>query len=261
MKPLAGRRILVTRPRAQAAGLCDPLAALGAQPILFPTIEIAPIADTSRLDQAIRQLADYQWVIFTSVNGVAAFWERLSAVGRDPRVLDGIRVAAIGPATARALSAHHVDTHFVPEEYVAEAIVEGIGDVLGQRVLLPRADIAREALAAALERRGAVVDAIAAYHTLPAAADPRGLAELRRGVDAISFTSSSAVHNFVLLAGRDTGDARVACIGPVTAGAARELGLRIDVVAAEYTMQGLVTALAAYFQEMPTHREGQSAHP
>ncbi len=253
MTPLAGKRILVTRPRAQAAGLCAKLAALGAQPIVFPTIEIAPCDDYTALDRAIARLERYQWVIFTSVNGVAAFWQRHTHAGKDERALNGIKVAAIGPATARALEERGVRAAFIPDEYVAERILDGLGDVAGQRILLPRADIAREALAVTLARRGAIVDEIAAYRTLPAAPDSRGLAELRRGVDAITFTSSSTVRNFVTLAGRETFGAIVACIGPVTAQTTREAGLPVDVVANEYTTDGLVAALVDYF----SHRELQ----
>jgi len=249
MRPLTGKRILVTRPRAQAAALCDKLAALGAEPIVFPTIDIAPLEDHTALDRAIAGLSSYPWVVFTSVNGVAAVWDRLAAMGKDGCAFDGIQVAAIGPATAHALGKRGVQAQFIPDEYVAEAIVEGIGDVQGRRILLPRADIARETLALELEGRGAVVDEIAAYRTLPAAPDPTGLAELRHGVDAITFTSSSTVRNFVALMGRDglSSNTVVACIGPITANTARELGFRVDVVATEYTMDGLVRALADYF--------------
>lgn len=247
--PLMGKRILVTRPRAQAADLCDKLAVLGAEPIVFPTIEIAPLKDASWLDQAIRQLSQYDWIIFTSVNGVTAFWDRLHAAEKDSSALAEVSVAAIGPATAQALEQRGVQPHFIPAEYVAEAIVEGIGVVRGRRILLPRADIAREALASELERRGALVDEIAAYRTLPAAPDPRGLAELRRGVDAITFTSSSTVRNFVQLVGGDaiSPGAAIACIGPITAQTARELGLSVDVAATEYTTNGLVQALVDFF--------------
>jgi uroporphyrinogen-III synthase len=249
MTSLAGKRILVTRPRAQAAELCDKLAALGAEPIAFPAIEVKPLEDYAALDWAIARLAQYQWVIFTSVNGVAAFWERLTLAGQGAPALAQIKVAAIGPATAHALDKRGVTARFIPDEYVAEAIVEGIGDVRGQQILLPRADIAREALAAALRERGAQVEEIAAYRTLPAEPDQAGLEQLRRGVDAITFTSSSTARNFAALAGSETGGAAIACIGPITAQTVRELGLPVDVMAAEYTMDGLVAALARYFQD------------
>ncbi len=253
MKPLMGKRVLVTRPRTQAAELCDKLAAQGAMPIVFPTIEIAPLTDYTALDRAIRQLAQYQWIIFTSVNGVKAFWDRLDCGGFGN--LRGLppttRVAAIGPATASALQAHDVTVTLIPDEYIAEAIIESIGAVRGQRILLPRADIAREALAVELRKRGAIVDEIAAYRTLPAQPDPNGRLELQRGVDAIAFTSSSTVRNFVALVGQDSipPQSIIACIGPITANTARELGLRVDIQATDYTMDGLVTALVAYFNK------------
>ena len=247
MKPLAGKRILITRPRAQAAELSDKLSAQGAMPVVFPAIELAPLDDYTALDQAVRHLAQYQWIVFTSVNGVKAFWERLDVVGAG--IMPTLRVAAIGPATASALQAHDVTVTLIPDEYVAEAIIASIGAVQGQHILLPRADIAREALAVELQKRGAVVDEIAAYRTLPAQPDPNGLLELQRGVDVITFTSSSTVRNFLALVGRDSilPQTVIACIGPITAGTARELGLRVDVQAIEYTMDGLVAALAAYF--------------
>jgi len=247
VKALENKRILITRPRAQAAELGDQLAAQGAVPIVFPTIEIAPLADPALLDEAIRHLDQYHWIIFTSVNGVKAFWDRLDVVGTG--LAPAQHIAAIGPATARALESHGVTVTLIPDEYIAEAIIDKIGDVRGQRILLPRADIAREALALELQQRGALVAEIVAYRTLPAAPDPTGLAELQRGVDVITFTSSSTVRNFVRLVGQDVSlpHALIACIGPITASTARELGLRVDIMASEYTLNGLVSALVTHF--------------
>ncbi len=253
--PLSGKRILVTRPRAQAANLCDKLSALGATPIQFPTIEITPLDDYTALDMAISRLSDYGWVIFTSVNGVRAFWQRLEVAHRDSTALDGIRVAAIGPATSHALERRAVAAQFIPDEYVAEAILAGIGNVRDQRILLPRADLAREALADGLRQIGASVDEIAAYHTVIAdAQDPATLdvrAMLQRGeIDAITFTSASTVRGFVqsVIANNQYPIPAIACIGPITAQAAREAGLPVTVMATEYTMDGLVAALAQYFR-------------
>jgi uroporphyrinogen III methyltransferase/synthase len=266
MSALGGKRILITRPRAQASDLSDRLAALGAEPIRFPTIEIAPLDDFAELDRAVANQGSYHWIIFTSVNGVTAFWERLGVLGTS--LAPAVRVAAIGPATAQALEKRGVHAEFIPDEYVAEALAAGIGDVAGQQILLPRADIAREALAVELSRRGAIVHDVAAYRTLPTTPDRQGLTEMRSGVDAVTFTSSSAVRNFVRLVsgsdwyidaanyrrmGRDgvpmpsLGRAAIACIGPITAQTAREVGLPVDVMAHEYTMDGLVAALADYF--------------
>jgi uroporphyrinogen-III synthase len=252
VSPLAGKRILVTRPRRQADDLFALLKAEGAETILFPTIEISPLDDTTQLENALHGLAagDYNWVIFTSVNGVTACQACLQKNGQGINVFERAHVAAIGPSTAQALRSLGVRVDFVPQEYVAERILDGLGDVAGQRILLPRAEIARPALAEGLAAAGARVDEIPVYQTLQPAPDPAGLEALRQGVDAITFTSSSTVRNFVSLTGTDTiGPAIVACIGPITAGTARELGLPVHVVADEYTIPGLVRALKEHFDE------------
>ncbi len=255
---LSGKRIVVTRARAQAAALADKLSARGAVPILLPAIEIAPPPDYARLDEALRHLAGYHWLIFTSVNGVEAFWQRLAAAGRGQADLRGRRVAAIGPATAEALAQRGVYVERVPDEYVAEAVVEALGEVDGQWILLPRAEIARPVLAEELRRRGARVDEIAVYRTLAGEPDPAALADLQRGVDAVTFASASTVRNFLkLLDGQpqaavlkaSLARAAIACIGPITAQAARVLGLTVAVQAEVYTMDGLVEALEAHFEK------------
>lgn len=232
--------------RAQAAGLGRKLADRGAQPIYLPAIEIAPMDDYEALDRALRCLASYQWLVFTSANGVEYFWARLGDEHLSP-----LKVAAIGPATARALEQRGVQPALVPDEYVAEAQAAGLGEVARQWFLWPRAKAAREALADELGRRGAIVHEIPVYRTLPPVPDAAGLSEVRRGVDAITFASASAARNFAALAGDGptaaVEGAAVACIGPVTAQAAREAGLRVDVVVATYTTDGLVAALAEHF--------------
>lgn len=253
--PLTGRRVLVTRARAQADGLAARLAALGAQVIAMAAIEIAPMPDSSPLDEAIARLHTYDWIIFTSVNGVAAFWQRFTETGNPAQAMQHLAVAAIGPATAQALEERGISPRFIPSEYVAEAIASGIGEVAGKRILLPRAEIARKALAVALRQRGAIVDEVAAYRTLPPTPDAQALEELRQGVDAILFTSSSTVRNFIHMAGNDTGTAVIACIGPITAQTARELGMAVDVVASEYTTDGLVRALVAHYQQAQQTQE------
>lgn len=250
-RSLEGKRIVVTRARAQAAGLCAQLEALGALPIEFPTIRIAPMEDLHLLDQAITSLERYDWTIFTSVNGVTVFWERMHAAGRTAMAFSSVAVAAIGPATAGALRARGIEPTFVPEEYIAEGIAEGLGDVSGQAILLPRAQIARKALPDLLISKGAQVDEIAVYRTLPGRPTREALEQLTRGFDAITFTSPSTVRNFVQLMGcrasAIVAGAVVACIGPVTARAAENRGLTVDVIAAEYTMDGLVAALIGVF--------------
>jgi uroporphyrinogen-III synthase len=259
---LSGKRILVTRARAQSEGLVERLAQLGAVAVIFPTIEIAAMADPAALDRAIAHLDSYDWIIFTSVNAVEFFWQRFvalaggqrwQAAGKEFQAFAGVKVAAIGPVTAQALRARGVTAAFVPPEYVAEAIVPGLGEVRGQRILLPGSEIARRALFAALQERGAFPEAIAVYRTLPAQPGSHNLADLAQGVDAATFTSSSTVDNFFELLGSRALEllqgAVIACIGPITAQTARSRGLRVAVTANVYTMEGLVAALLAYFQE------------
>jgi uroporphyrinogen-III synthase len=253
VNPLVGKRILVTRPRHQAEELCNRLSALGAEPILLPALQIVPPEDTTELDRAIKDLAANQWVIFTSANGVDAFWARMTGLGLENSIFSGIRVGAIGPATARELSERGVEPAFIPPKYIAEEIVAGIGDVSGQRILLPRADIARKTLARELEKKGAIVTEVAAYRTLPADPDKDALKELVQGVDIITFTSSSTVRNFSLIAGgvasRLINTATIACIGPITAHTAREIGYPVHVIAQVYTTEGLIQALDDYLSK------------
>jgi uroporphyrinogen III methyltransferase/synthase len=256
--PLDGKRIVVTRPRDQSANLVAHLQELGATPIECPAISIAPLRDTTRLDEAIGRLDSCDWVIFTSANGVKAFTERMAALGRDRSVLCARKLAAIGPATRSAIEKLGCRVSFVPDAYVAEAIVEQIEDVAEKRVLLPRADIARGALAAGLAKRGALVDEVAAYHTLHGDQATTLAALLRAGaVDAMTFTSSSTVR-YTIEALIDTGLSReeavalmdsttIVCIGPITAGTAEECGLQVTAVAEEYTTRGLVEALVKHF--------------
>ena len=252
-KPLSGKRVLITRPAEQASGLAALLEAEGADVVALSAISIEPAADYTALDRAIRGIEHYQWVIFTSVNGVRAFGERLDRAGLDWQTLKSVRLAAIGPATAAALRAAGVYPDFVPGEYVAEAIAAGIGDVAGQRILLPRADIAREALAVELRRLGAEVEEIAAYRTVTRPPDAQTVsAVLAEHPDVITFTSSSTVRGFLAaLSGMSPAEALrgvvVACIGPITAQTARAAGLTPQVVAEEYTMPGLTRAIVAYF--------------
>ena len=202
-RPLSGRRVLVTRPRAQAARLTGLLEAYGAEAVTLPTIRIGPPEDWAPLDEAIRSLADFRWVIFTSVNGVAAFRERLGRAGLDARSLAGRRVAAIGPETAEALRRGGIEPDLVPAEYRAEGLVDALGTRLdrGDAVLLVRAAEARDVLPRELEARGVRVTIAPAYRTVFAgegAGDVLGLLESRR-IDAVTFTSSSTVRGFIAL--------------------------------------------------------------
>jgi uroporphyrinogen III methyltransferase/synthase len=257
-RPLFGKRILVTRARAQASELSSLLRSLGAEPIEFPVIRILPVDEPAPLDQALERRHD--WVIFTSVNGVQAVWNRLQAQGRDARALGGPhecgpRLCAIGPATAEALAAHGLRADLVPAEYVAEAILAEIGDVAGQRILLPRADMARPALADGLRRKGATVDEVTAYRTVTIGAGSPQAQEIRAllaegQMDAITLTSSSTARGLIeshVLEGAPRVPI-IACIGPITAQTARELNLPVHIVAGVYTLEGLVSALGDYYR-------------
>lgn len=265
-QPLAGKRIAITRPPEQAAALATRLEALGARTVPLATIAIAPIEDSTPLDAAIAGLSGYDWLVFTSVNGVAAFAERLAATGRSWDTRGLARVAAIGPATAQALEERGVHVDLTPDEYVAEAILDRLGNVAGQRLLLARADIARRALADGLRLRGADVDEIAAYRTViqPAAPETIQRVLVDEPVDAITFTSSSTARGLLeglAALGRDPAEAlrgvALAAIGPITAATLREAGLEPTLIADEYTIPGLVAALVAYFSVSP---EKLSAH-
>ncbi|HKZ71098.1 MAG TPA: uroporphyrinogen-III synthase [Anaerolineales bacterium] len=251
---IVGQRIVITRPQAQADELCDRLTALGAIPVLFPTIEIAPLDDYSAVDAAIRELAQYDWIVFTSANGVVAFWSRLNLSGLQDRTSLRRNIAATGPATAHALARRGFATTFVPDEYVAESLAAGLGDVAGQRILIPHAEIARDVLKVELERRGAVVHELPVYRTRPAAVHPARLAEVQGGTDVITFTSSSTVANFVTIANQHAllplhPLTLVACLGSITAHAALEAGLPVHLVAREHTTRGLVAVLTDYFSQ------------
>ena len=262
--PLFGKRVLVTRSRAQASVLSEMLAEEGAEPVEVPAIEVSPAEDYTPLDTAIGSLGAYNWVIFTSVNGVEAFFARVRALKMDSRVLGHVRVGAIGPATAAALSQHGIEADFVPPEYVSEAVVEAMGsmDMKGARVLLPRADIGREELADGLARLGAHVEQVVAYRTvMPEDSREKARALLMDGnIDVVTFTSSSTVVNLLNLLDGDSAfleGALVACIGPITAQSAQDMGLHVDIVAKEHTIPGLVGALKEYFSLLPpTSGEG-----
>lgn len=237
------KRIVITRPRAQADGFAEKLSEAGFEPIFFPVIEIQPIENNTTLERALSKLDCYDWVVFTSVNAVDVVFRQLT-------VPLPVRVAAIGPKTAEALKARGVNPDFVPEEYVAESILPGLGDLRGKWVLLPRAEIARKALPEAIADVGGIAHEIAVYKTLPAQTDSQGLAALKSGVDWITFTSPSTVQNFVEIVLRQkmdpfqlAGDPKIACIGPITEQAARELGFPVHRVAAQYTTEGLISAL------------------
>ena len=247
--PLQGKRVLVTRAQAQAHDLEARLQALGAVPLAFPTIRITPPGDGyAALDAALHELPSFNWVVFTSVNGVDHVWRRLRALGLDAGVFRGLQLAAIGPATEAALAARNLQSIVVPKRFVAEALLDAIPSPAGKRFLLPRAALARETLRTGLQRAGAQVVEVPAYDTVLPQPSTKTLAELDAGIDILTFTASSTVRNFVAQLGPArarslVSQTQVAAIGPITAATARDLGLRVDAVATDYTIAGLVTAL------------------
>ncbi len=255
-RPLFGRRIVVTRARAQAGELSAGLERLGAEVLEFPTIEIGPPEDWRPLDEALRDLDSFSWLIFTSVNGVDAFVGRLAHQGLDLRAVPrGARVAAIGPATAQRIREVGLRVDVVPREFRAEALLESVsGDSLaGKRVLIPRARSAREILPEKLREAGAEVVVPPAYESVPSSDGKDELAKsLEAGrIDCVTFTASSTVENLVGAYGveeavRLLGGTRIACIGPITADTARKHGIRVDVEAREYTIPGLIEAVVDF---------------
>jgi uroporphyrinogen III methyltransferase/synthase len=266
-RSLAGRRIVVTRAREQAGDLVRALERRGAEVITAPTIRIEPLTDLQPLRAALADLSRYGWIVFTSRNTVDIVCDRMPAWGLEPASLSRAAIAAIGPATAAALARCGAPPALVPERYVAEAVVAAmarVAELAGTRILLPRALDARDALPDGLRARGAVVDVIPVYRTVPATGDGSALArEILAGrYDAITFTSSSTVRHFVTLVGRaaaTSGRFATAVIGPVTAATARELGVRVDVEAAEYTAPGLVAALERHFHGEEGRGKGEGA--
>jgi uroporphyrinogen-III synthase len=259
------KRILITRPRAQADDFAEQLRAAGFAPIFFPVIEIQPIENNVALERALSKIECYDWLVFTSVNAVDVVFDVIERNGassattkQSPHEAGSLlrrdispKVAAIGPKTAEALQARGIIPDFVPDEYVAESILPGLGDVRGRWVLLPRAEIARKALPEAICEAGGIPHEIAVYKTLPAQLNEKGLAALREGVDIITFTSPSTVQNFVAIARQNAldplalpGNPLFACIGPITQQAAREEGFVNLVTAREYTTEGLIEVIS-----------------
>ena len=261
-KPLAGRTVLITRARAQAAEFAAELEASGARVLDCPTIEIVPPHSYAQLDESLENLFGYDWLLLTSANAVEHFLARLSALGMEVSDLDGLRVCAIGEATAARLVAAHVHVDVVPEQSRAEGVFAALESYLGGReqfeglnFLLPRAAVARDFLPRALEDAGARVDVVEAYRTVRPETTDRARAEallVGGGVDCVTFTSSSTVHNFAQLF--DTRDlrpllagVRVACIGAITAETAAAYGLRADIVPAESNARSLAQAVADFY--------------
>lgn len=261
--PLAGRAVMITRAREQAAEFASALEAYGARVVPCPTIEIAPPESYAELDDAIENLFGYDWLVFTSANAVEHFCRRLEASGKDVSELDELRVCAVGDATADRLADERVHVDLVPQKFQAEGVFEALENFLGGRAalaglnfLLPRAAAARDFLPRALEVAGARADCVTAYRTVRPETTDRARVEallVGGGVDCVTFTSSSTVQNFARLF--DTSDLRpllkgvsVACIGEVTARTAAEYGLRADILPSESTTRALARAVAEHYR-------------
>jgi uroporphyrinogen III methyltransferase/synthase len=264
-RPLFGRRVLVTRPRDQAPELVDRLTALGAESILAPMIRIIPPDDLAPLTRAADDPGVFDWIVFTSVNAVDAFMTAVLRGHRDLRALKGPQLCTVGTGTAERLASYGIKVDLVPEEFRAEAVVAALargGPLDGARVLLPRSDIGREVIAEQLRDAGALVTDVVAYRTVleesQREGDPDVFGLLLEGrIDVVTFTSASAVRNFVKIYGEDPAvdllrRTTVAAIGPVTAEAARQLGIEVTVQPASYTIAGLVDAIAAHFSAART---------
>jgi uroporphyrinogen III methyltransferase / synthase len=248
-------RVLITRPREDAIDFAKALQASGIQTFYLPTIDIQPLADTTALDRALSRLGCYHWLVLTSANAVDVVLERLSALGI-PQLPAGLKVAAVGPKTAARLSTGGIQPDHVPDEYLGEAILPGLGDLAGHWVLLPTADIAHDTLPRAIQAADGIAHVITAYRTLPAEPDPQGLAAIRDGLDWITFTSGSTARNFVGILRREgldpfhlPGEPGIACIGPKTAQVAQELGFQVDLIAETYTVEGLVQVIESQWSK------------
>jgi uroporphyrinogen III methyltransferase/synthase len=265
-KPLFGKGVVITRPEKQADDLAQLLINEGANPIHFATIKIVPPPDWRELDAAIKNLEDYDWLIFTSANGVAFFFERLFAKVKDIRDLKGIKICCIGPATAQQVQSKGIRVDLVPKKFISEGILESFSgtNLKGKKILLARAAEARDVLPDGLKKLGAKVDVVIAYETVSSGKKKNELEELfkENQVDVITFTSSSTVNNFVKIMGRNFSlpkGVKIACIGPVTAASAKKAGFFVDIHQEEYTMEGLIEALINYFEKkLAVRKRGKS---
>ena len=260
-QPLLGWRILTTRASKQSGGLAAPLRDLGADVVEIPTIEINPPSSFEPLDSALRKIKNYDWLILTSVNGVDAVFARLNKLGMGANDLRHLEIAAIGPATKKAIEAQQLKVTVTPEKYIAESVVEALrGKTEGKRVLLARAKVARDILPSELKKAGVLLDVVEAYETkVPAGAQAK-LQKLFSGrahrPDIVTFTSSSTATNFLNLLGNGNdqqqplNDVILASIGPVTSNTLREAGFPPAIEAREYTMQGLVLAITEYVHKL-----------
>jgi len=263
--PLSGKAVVITRAENQADSMIRLLQEKGAEPVSFPVIQTVPPEDWSPLDEALTRLPQYHGLIFTSANGVKFFMQRLKETGQDIRELKGVRVYTIGPKTEKAVHAFGIRVDCVPENFVAESLIESLGreNVNGKRFLIPRALVAREILPDQLRGMGAEVDVVPAYQTLPPKRKNEDLAHrLKDGaIDVITFTSSSTVTNFLDQTGPELrpwlDHVTFACIGPITANTARAEGLKVTIIPKQYTVDALVTAIEDHYADKAGPPRGQ----
>lgn len=255
---LTNKRILITRPRTQAEEFANALIAEGARPIYFPVIKIIPPDNFAAFDFALQSLEQYDWLILTSIHGVEAFFNRLEVLGLK-HIPPGLRVAAVGSKTAEYLSAHGIWIDYVPDEYIPEAMLPGLGkNIYGERFLFPQSNLARTVLTDAIRSAGGLVSEVIAYHAMACEPDGTEMDALYAGVDVVTFTSPSTVQNFVAIVQKNgldplhlPGNPLFACIGPITQKAAEHVGLFNIVTAREYTTAGLIQALSTLVHAEP----------
>jgi uroporphyrinogen III methyltransferase/synthase len=260
-KPLFGKRVLVTRALEQAGDFTKILEKHGAEPIAFPTIKTTAPPSWKELDRAIKKLSGYDWAIFTSVNGVKYFFDRLYKLGYDIRELKGVKICAIGPMTAKAVTNLGIKVDLMPKEFKAEGVLEALGKrkIRGKKFLLARAMVAREILPDEIRRLGGKIDVAAAYRTVKPAKEAGELKALllEGGVDIVTFTSSSTVTNFVAMFKRKElpellKGCTIAAIGPITAATAKGYGIKVDIMPKDYTIPALTQAMTEYFKTKST---------
>ncbi len=263
-KPLKHKRVLITRPQEQAQPFIDLLEEQEADPIVFSTIRIVPPRSWEEVDKSLERLAAYDTVIFTSANGVRYFFERLDQKRIGAESLKNRTICAIGPMTAASLKQHGFENTIVPEKFQAESIIDALNEhgIAGRRFLLPRAEEARSTLPEEIQKRGGAIDVVTVYRTKDVTGDPERLHALltTHRIDVITFTSSSTVKNFVALLSEEvfsklSAECTIACIGPITADTAASYGLKPDIVAEEYTIEGLTRAMVEYFGQADDSRD------
>jgi len=243
-KPLLNKKVLITRPKGQSGHFIKRLKELGAIPVELPTIELIPPVSYDEIDEQIKNIEKYDWLIFTSYNGANYFIERIKQMGLSPDILSPIKKAAVGTATAEVLNKCRIKIDLLPKQFVGENIAEVIGEVNNLSILIPTTNIAGKELASKLEQKGASVTQLVVYQTVKASIAPETISKiLANGIDFLTFTSSSTVRAFYQLIenkGIDINNIKIACIGPKTAETAKKLGMQVTLIAQPHTVDGLI---------------------